>query len=153
MLTWLKKEWIKTWYGRLVPWRVYFGYVLSTLWHTLFDSRYVALRRWHTFHVWFSWHPYIGGGLDFYIEFIPPFDVKEPDFEHHYGPEFKCGFTLLWIDVGLNIPNDDHPDNEVEMPKRYCQCGREASTGIKLACTGCQNVPDLCVCDLDGDDW
>ena len=58
----------------------------------------------------------------------------------------RLSADLLWVSFGLTVPNADHPANEIVPTKRYCGCGREATTRFKLACEGCHNVPDLCVC-------
>lgn len=127
------------------------GSMTKRLWHLLFDDRWFAWRTSRIVDAWGCWHPSIGLSFDFYIEFIPPHKA-DPNDEHDmsWGPEFKFGFGLPWIDFGLLIPNGDHPDNDIEIPKRYCGCGREASTRFKLTCEGCQNVPDLCVCETLG---
>lgn len=127
--------------------------MFKRLWNLLFDDRYVEVRRFRPFHIWFAWTPVIGGNLDFNIQFIPSHKARFADEEDDlsWGPELRLSADLLWVSFGLTIPNEDHPANEIVPTKRYCGCGREATTRFKLACEGCHNVPDLCTCAAPDD--
>jgi hypothetical protein len=124
--------------------------VLKRIFHFLFDDRYVALCRWRPAHLWFAWTPYIGGSVAVNIQFIHPHKARFQDEDDvSWGPEFKFGADLLWISFGVTIPNDDHPDNNVEVPPHYCRsCGREAEPMISYRCTGCDEHVDSCHCKM-----
>jgi hypothetical protein len=123
--------------------------VLKWVWHVLFDDRYFTCRRLRAVNLWSSWHPHIGLNFDFSFEFILPHKADlDDERDMSWGPEFKFGFGLLWIDFGLTIPNDDHPDNDIEMPPHYCRsCGRTTSPTISDRCDGCGKHVDSCPCD------
>lgn len=124
--------------------------VLKRLWHLLFDHRTFDWRTSRVANVWGSWHPYIGLGFDFNIEVILPHKARLGDADDLYswGPEFKFGFGLLWIDFGLTIPNDDYPGKNIDLPPRYCRaCGRTTSPMISDYCDGCNKHADSCSCD------
>lgn len=123
--------------------------LLKRLWHILFDDRYVALRRWRPFHFWFAWTPYIGGCVDFNIQFIPAHKARfaDEDDDISWGSEFRLGADLIWVSFGLTIPNDDHPANEIKMPPRHCaKCGNETEGIIAQRCTGCGKLAAACEC-------
>jgi hypothetical protein len=129
--------------------------ILRRVFHFLFDDRYVALCRWRPAHLWFAWTPYIGGSVDVNIQFIPSHKAHSRDEDDvSWGPEFRFGADLLWISFGVTIPNDDYPDNNVEVPPHYCRsCGREAEPMISYRCTGCDEHVDSCPCDQAPDGY
>ncbi len=137
-----------TWYGRLALARKIVGHLTKRLWHLLFDDRFFEWRTSRFVNAWVSWHPYIGFDFDFSIEIVPPHKGNpndERDFS--WGPEFKLGFGGPWLDFSLNIPNDDHPDNDVPIPPRYCErCGFTAESMIADRCTSCDELAVVCTC-------
>ncbi len=123
--------------------------ILRRIFHILFDDRYVTIRRWWPFHLWFAWTPYLGGSLDANIQFIPAHKARftDEDDDISWGSELKLGADLLWISFGLTVPNDDHPDNEVGMPPRHCQrCGAETEPTITQRCPPCGESAAACAC-------
>ncbi len=121
---------------------------LKWFWHLLFDTRSFDWRTSRIVNVWGSWHPYIGFAFDFFIHFVPPHTAEVPgEQDMARGPEFKFSFAFLWIDFGLTIPNDDHPDNDIKIPPRSCkQCGLEAEPMMADRCTGCRELAIICTC-------
>lgn len=121
---------------------------LKQWWHILFDSRYFDWCTSKIMHVWVSWHPYIGLNFDFSFEFTPAHTAEiRGGEEMSWGAEFRFSFGLPWIDIGFNIPNDDHPDNDVKMPPRYCpKCHIETEATIADRCPGCAKLAVACTC-------
>lgn len=135
--------------------------LFKRLWNLLFDYRSVEWAR-KEFEAWLTWNPHLSFNLDFHIEFILPHKADSDDaLDSSWGPEVKFGLGLLWIDIGLNIPNDswcDGDDCQLEMPKEYCpECGMETEYMIGQRCPGCRLLGEHCTCTkasgiLIGDD-
>lgn len=122
-------------------------YLAKRAWHLLFDYRKLEWCSSTAVDAWISWGPRFGFSFDVNLSFIPG-HKGDPDDEHDlgYGPELQMGFGLGWIDGGITIPNDNHPDNNHLMPKHYCSCGEETQSRIANYCTGCDEVD--CTCEL-----
>lgn len=122
-------------------------YLAKRLWRLLFDYRQLNWHSSRAADAWISWGPHFGFNFDIDLSFIPGHkaDPDEPD-DLGYGPELSVGFGLGWIDGGLTIPNDNHPDSLLMPPKHYCACGGESQTRLTYHCTGCDEVD--CTCEL-----
>ncbi len=116
-------------------------------WRLLFDYREFTWRSSRAAEAWISWSPRFGFSFDVELGLIPGHkaDEDEPN-DIGYGPELRLGFGLGWVGCGLSIPNDNHPDNNILMPKHYCSCGAETQSRIAHYCTGCDEVD--CTCRL-----
>lgn len=122
--------------------------MIRRVWHWLFDERYWCWNTTRAINFWCSWFPYLGGCVDANILLVPPHtaDPNDPK-DMSWGPEFQCGFTFLWLCVSLTLPNDEHPDNDYEEPKHFCEsCDGDAHAAIALHCTACHRVEALCEC-------
>ncbi len=87
------------------------------LWHLLFAGRYFS---WHTSrfaNAWISWYPHIGLNFAFSIEFIPWHNASGygKDDEIDQDAEVRFSFSLPWLEFSLTIPNDFHPDDDIEL--------------------------------------
>ena len=121
--------------------------VLKRIFHLLCDFRGFRWRTSRFVNFYCSWHPRPGFGFYFNIDFVPghrcdPNDEDDSD----WGAEFTVSGSLLWLDVGLTVPNDDHPDDEIAPPVKYCGCGREITFSFRSTCTGCQQLAKECSC-------
>lgn len=122
--------------------------VIKRVWHLFCDSRFIQWRATRWINVWLSWHPYIGGCFDVFVEFIP-WHNADPDDERDFdfNAEVKAGLSLLWFDFSVTIPNDDWPD-EPPRPPRHCKyCGNETEPMITDRCTGCDKPTAACRCE------
>jgi len=123
--------------------------LLKRLRNLLFDYRSVEWSR-QEFEAWLTWSPHFGFNLDFHIEFVLPHKADPDDpLDSSWGPEVKFNLTLLWIGIGLNVPNDDWCDDDctLEVPKHYCpECGVESEYMVGERCTGCRLTVELCTC-------
>lgn len=117
------------------------------VWGLLFDFREFAWRSSRAVDAWITWGPRFGFSFDINLSFIPGHKADPDDeYDSGYGPELRVGFGLGWVDGGLTIPNDNHPDNLLEAPTHYCACGAETRPRIAHFCTGCDEVD--CTCEL-----
>ncbi len=120
----------------------------KSAWRLLFDYRQFTWRSSRAAEAWLSWGPRFGFGFDLDFSFLPG-HKSAPEWEPGdlgYGPELRVGFGLGWLDGGLTIPNDNHPDNDLAAPKHYCSCGEETQSRIAHYCPGCDEVD--CTCEL-----
>lgn len=124
--------------------------MIKRLWHLLFDERLWEWRTARAANFWCSWYPYIGGRFDINLCITPPHTADPDDPKDvSWGPEFRCGFSLLWFDVGLTIPNDNHPDDGWELPAPS-KCGTCGTWSVEYRwidlCVGCDQIEDKCQC-------
>ena len=123
--------------------------VFKWFWHLLFDARSLVWRTSRAINISVDWSPHIGGNVSGFFQFSPAYTVTLDDGDEPYsqGAELRLGLTLIWLDFHLAIPNDDHPDDDVEMPTRYCpKCGLETETMFSQRCTGCRLAAAACTC-------
>ncbi len=123
--------------------------VFKWFWHFLFDARSLVWRTARAVHISVDWSPYIGGNVSGFVQFSPSYTITFDDGEESYPQraELRLGFTLLWLDFGLEIPNGDHPDDEVPPTPRYCPtCGLETEFRFVDHCTGCRLAAAACTC-------
>lgn len=121
--------------------------ILKRIFHLLCDYRGFRWRTSRLVNLWGSWHPRPGFSLHFDIDFVPghrsdPNDEDDSD----WGAECGVSGSLLWLDVGLTVPNDDHPDDEIARPVKYCGCGREITFSFRSTCAGCRQIAAACTC-------
>ena len=121
---------------------------LKRIFHLLCDYRNFTWRGSRFVNLWVSWHPRIGFSFDFYVDFIPGHrcDPNDED-DSGWGAEFRFGGGLLWLDFAVSVPNDDHPDDEIARPVKYCGCGREITFSFRSTCTGCRQIAAECACE------
>ncbi len=122
--------------------------LVKRAWRLLFDYRQLTWKSSRTAEAWLSWGPRFGFSFDLDFSFGPGRKATsdEPG-DFSYGPELRVGFGLGWIDGGLTIPNENHPDNDgLTVPKHYCSCGEQTQSRIAYYCTGCDEV--ACTCEL-----
>lgn len=119
------------------------------LWHLLFDARSLVWRTARAVHISVDWSPHIGVNVGGFFRFSPAYTVTLDDGDEPYsqGAALRLGLTLIWLDFGLAIPNDDHPDDEVVVSPRYCPtCGLEIEFRFVDFCTGCSELATSCAC-------
>lgn len=136
------------WWAAVTAMQVGVPYLAKRAWRLLFDYRQLDWCSSRAAEAWISWGPRFGFGFDVDLSFLPGHKSAsewEPG-DLGYGPELRVGFGLGWIDGGFNIPNDNHPDNGLMVPKHYCACGAESQTRLAYHCIGCDEVD--CTCEL-----
>ena len=128
---------------------------LKWFWHLLFDTRSLVWRTARAINISVDWSPYIGGNVSGFFEFTPSYPLESclsdhagnESYCHFHHAELRLGLTLIWLDFHMVIPNDDHPDDDVEMPTRYCpKCGLETESMFGQRCTGCRRPALACTC-------
>ncbi len=135
------------WWIAVVSVQAAVPHLAKRAWWLLFDYRQLTWKSSPAAEAWLSWGPRFGFGFDLDFSFVPGHKADPDDeYDSGYGPELRVGFGLGWIDGGLTIPNDNHPDNLMMLPKHYCACGEETQARIAHYCIGCDEVD--CTCEL-----
>ncbi len=87
--------------------------ILGRIFHLLCDYRWFSWRGSRLINLWVCWHPRIGFGFDFYVDFIPGHRAESNDANDlDREAEFRFGGSLLWLDFNVSVPNDDYPEEE-----------------------------------------